>query len=470
MTTQKSLLQSIRESPFDDNLRLVYADWLEENGDPDQAEMIRLQCELRILDRRTARANFLTKRTHALLNKHYEAWAGLDLDPHNPDSIEYDRGTLRLAFEVEYRDEPKWQEWMKSVSDRFTYFRCDLEEGKDEFSVLRAEGWLDGVTQVSQNYLALKGEGVDVLEWLLKELREINVFGEWLDPTSVARLASLANLQSLAIGGLHHEDWLTSRASTGNQGPPLANCPELLSLDVQRCWDIPADVIVNLPTLGKLKDLSLETKFSAGFMASLGKVASLEKLFVGNDALPEECLKPLIDLPNFRELTWFGSYDQRSETLRRIGELKHLQKLDLGSTTDAQLATLKPGPKLESLSFRSGKSAPLQCLPEIPTLRTLNVFWSYFPTEEVAHVTKFPELRALVLSRIEVSANSIKHLVSLKHLEDLALDNTPVDDSALPHFVKMPSLKYLSLRNTKFSENAVKQLREERPDIAIVDN
>ncbi len=48
MTTldEAALLRTIVERAFDDAPRLVYADWLDENGDPDRAEFIRVQCEL----------------------------------------------------------------------------------------------------------------------------------------------------------------------------------------------------------------------------------------------------------------------------------------------------------------------------------------------------------------------------------------------------------------------------------------
>lgn len=45
MMDEEELLQAIRENPDDLQLRLVYADWLEEQGHP-QAELIRIQCEL----------------------------------------------------------------------------------------------------------------------------------------------------------------------------------------------------------------------------------------------------------------------------------------------------------------------------------------------------------------------------------------------------------------------------------------
>jgi uncharacterized protein (TIGR02996 family) len=46
MTHDEAFLQAMIETPDDDTPRLVYADWLDEHGDPDRAEFIRIQCEL----------------------------------------------------------------------------------------------------------------------------------------------------------------------------------------------------------------------------------------------------------------------------------------------------------------------------------------------------------------------------------------------------------------------------------------
>jgi uncharacterized protein (TIGR02996 family) len=46
MTDQDALLRAICENPDDDAPRLIYADWLDEHGDPLQAEFIRTQIEL----------------------------------------------------------------------------------------------------------------------------------------------------------------------------------------------------------------------------------------------------------------------------------------------------------------------------------------------------------------------------------------------------------------------------------------
>src|SRR5262245_2593359 len=42
----EGFLAAIRAAPDDDTPRLVYADWLDEHGDPDRAEFIRVQVEL----------------------------------------------------------------------------------------------------------------------------------------------------------------------------------------------------------------------------------------------------------------------------------------------------------------------------------------------------------------------------------------------------------------------------------------
>ena len=46
MTDEQAFLNALKANPADDTTRLVYADWLDEHGDPLRAEFIRVQCEL----------------------------------------------------------------------------------------------------------------------------------------------------------------------------------------------------------------------------------------------------------------------------------------------------------------------------------------------------------------------------------------------------------------------------------------
>jgi uncharacterized protein (TIGR02996 family) len=69
-STAAAFLDAIRATPDDDAPRLIYADWLEETGDEDRAEFIRLQC---------ARASSgeqaeLAPREQLLLDRHQHDW------------------------------------------------------------------------------------------------------------------------------------------------------------------------------------------------------------------------------------------------------------------------------------------------------------------------------------------------------------------------------------------------------------
>src|SRR5262245_11845729 len=73
--TDDAFLQAIIEDPDDDGPRLVYADFLDERGDP-QGEVIRLQCERATLAEDDPRVEALVKREQELLAEHQEEWVG----------------------------------------------------------------------------------------------------------------------------------------------------------------------------------------------------------------------------------------------------------------------------------------------------------------------------------------------------------------------------------------------------------
>ena len=79
MTEEDVLLREIRESPEDEALRLVYADWLEDHGEAeraDRAEFIRLQIELARAPLDDPRRPELEFRVGGLLEDHEQAWLG----------------------------------------------------------------------------------------------------------------------------------------------------------------------------------------------------------------------------------------------------------------------------------------------------------------------------------------------------------------------------------------------------------
>jgi uncharacterized protein (TIGR02996 family) len=77
---ERALWAAIRANPRDDTPRLVYADWLQENGGEDRAEFIRVQIELAKLpyDRRMKRKErkLLEGREAELLKANKPRWIG----------------------------------------------------------------------------------------------------------------------------------------------------------------------------------------------------------------------------------------------------------------------------------------------------------------------------------------------------------------------------------------------------------
>lgn len=71
---EQAFLEAILEHPDDDTPRLIFADWLEEHGDADRAEFIRLQCALAGKDLPSDRRAEWDRRQQQLLEQHEKEW------------------------------------------------------------------------------------------------------------------------------------------------------------------------------------------------------------------------------------------------------------------------------------------------------------------------------------------------------------------------------------------------------------
>jgi uncharacterized protein (TIGR02996 family) len=87
VTEAAALLAAIRAAPDDDAPRLIYADWLDEHGQPERAEFIRVQVELA-----RAETPALRRREAELLASHHDAFAGPLAAPHL--RFKFERGLI----------------------------------------------------------------------------------------------------------------------------------------------------------------------------------------------------------------------------------------------------------------------------------------------------------------------------------------------------------------------------------------
>lgn len=98
MTQADAFLADIRENPGDDAPRLVYADWLDDAGDPDRAAFIRAQVALARLPAGDRRQADLARQAGALLLRHEDAWRGELPALAGVSWEDFSRGFVEAAF------------------------------------------------------------------------------------------------------------------------------------------------------------------------------------------------------------------------------------------------------------------------------------------------------------------------------------------------------------------------------------
>src|SRR4051812_38507679 len=74
MTDRDALLAAVLAEPDEDTPRLVYADWLDENGQPERAAFIRDQIEAMRAEPHSKRANAAAMRAGEILKRQRGAW------------------------------------------------------------------------------------------------------------------------------------------------------------------------------------------------------------------------------------------------------------------------------------------------------------------------------------------------------------------------------------------------------------
>src|SRR5436309_3641087 len=100
MDDADAFLDLIRLHPDDDGPRLVYADWLDDHGDPERAEFVRAQCALEAMPPEDAGRPGLQRRAQELLGRHGKGWASV-----LPGGVE--DWTFRRGFIEEVRVGPQ---------------------------------------------------------------------------------------------------------------------------------------------------------------------------------------------------------------------------------------------------------------------------------------------------------------------------------------------------------------------------
>lgn len=126
MDMHRAFLDDIIAHPDDDTPRLIYADWLDDNGDPSRAEFIRLQ-----VDRGRGLSSWeSTAREQELLNEHANRWTTSLLG--RVHSVEFCRGFIE-AVHVTAAEAGRFRLELSSLCLAFPLRRLRLDAPTDDF-------------------------------------------------------------------------------------------------------------------------------------------------------------------------------------------------------------------------------------------------------------------------------------------------------------------------------------------------
>jgi uncharacterized protein (TIGR02996 family) len=173
-----SLLASIHECPRDQMRFLIYADWLEDRGDP-LADFIRVQCQLEGMAADHPEYAALKKRERAALRGHADAWRGFSARRNFWGGFR--RGLPVLSWRCwdhEWPGEASFLSYHMRARHGIdlTIFVSDEEELREIFDVPAAR-WLRRLFLVGPMILGAPGQGHAIGSYSLPALRMLAGLG-----------------------------------------------------------------------------------------------------------------------------------------------------------------------------------------------------------------------------------------------------------------------------------------------------
>lgn len=248
-------LQAILESPDDEGIRLIFADWLEEQGDP-RGEFIRTQCQKANLPPGDRGRQLLEQRERDLLQAH---------------------GAL-------------WKSYLPAVLQSSVF-----ERGFVETAHLTIPEFLDNAEAIFSQ----------------TPLRQLRIWHPWDIPMGpIATLADspyLARLAGLDLSGQNLGDSETALLAES----PYLGSLQVLTLRRNRIGDAGAVILANSSSLASLTILDLASnrigEVGAKALAAAPSLAGLSRLYLADNALGEDGARTL--RRRFGDRVRLGRYD-----------------------------------------------------------------------------------------------------------------------------------------------------------------
>jgi uncharacterized protein (TIGR02996 family) len=474
LTPEQAFFQAIREAPADDTPRLVYADWLDENGQPERAEFIRLQYRLAAMDEEDSDRLALKDREWELQAIHGDQWRGAMPGWMRKEKHEFRRGFVSFIVLTGAQFLRKASAMYRTAP--IAELRIRLA-GLHRVPAIAASSALGRLRSLAIGG-GLQGEQIRTLLGSphLSGLQELNLAGNRLGEDGIRALVRWRGLHNLTALDISNNALDSGAVRTLVGSTTLGNLTHL-SLGGNILGEVANDLAV-APSLGALRHLSLArcTVGVAG-MEAIGK----SELFPGLTSLslsglPPDCCRALILSPLCSQLTALDL--QRTspgaeivEAIVTSSHLARLRRLDLGmnySGDEAIQALARAGfSSLTTLvlSYNKLGAAGMTALadsPHLTSLEHLSIPWNNMgPAGALALASSryLTNLRSLNLWGTSIGDEGAKHLAAwpgLAHLTTLILN---VRSAGVGGVRALAASRYLS--NLRVLELAYNTLTDE---------
>jgi uncharacterized protein (TIGR02996 family) len=441
MATADAFLRDIASNPGDDAPRLVYADWLDEHGEPRRAEFIRLQCRLAALDEAAAERPELLDREWELLTVYRARWQpgeGSPLEKHLWKS-----GFIRGFFARVGAPAAVLLAHGDELFRSYPLEELRIHDLGQTLPEVAQQPWLAHVSSLDLSANALTVADLQALLGSphLGRLTRLTLRNAALGPEALDLLASWPGLRRLTQLDL-------GNANLGREGRSLDN-------NLGPGW---VRRLLGSPHLGALTTLSLQGSdqpdADAAFVANCPRLDSVTHLSAVNCGLTADGVRALAEargLPALRRLSvgWNSFGDEGNALLAASPLLARLDTLDVNST-----------------QFGARAAAALAASPHLGRLRRLDLTQCRVGPEEARAVAsaQFGALAELRLFSDPIGAEGMAALARSPHLAGLRLlDLTqcytgPNGAKALAASPHLAGLRWLNLASNKFGMDEAKLL------------
>jgi uncharacterized protein (TIGR02996 family) len=428
MSTEEAFVRSILDDPDDDTHRLVFADWLDDHGQPERAAFIRAQVRLATLAEDDPARPALLRDEAAYLPSTPEN-VFVEKLPSGVEELGYERGfPARLRMTAR-----RFVQKAEQILDVIPLQHIELTSVRPAAAALAAcpaLGRLRSLTVCSER---LGTEGAQALAGspYLAGLRTLV-----LHKAQVTTAGGVALAASRHLAGLRYLD-LSGNGLMERGNLALANSPHLANLEwlsLERSHVGPGSVaaLANSPHLGRLRELNLGVSrigASAKTLASSERLSSLTRLDVTDCDFGPRGARYLLaptGLPSLRDLRiggdWPGHLWEVEPPVRLHGRIALLARLNGGTEMLASSPLLAACHTLNVRDIDGRVCHALATAPPARELVSLSVEFCHLTDHDVralAGAGHFTSLRSLSLAHNQLTEAGIAALLDTPFVRQL---------------------------------------------------